>query len=187
MANQSFDTLNGTSGSDTLIGLAGNDVLYGNGGNDTFIGGPGNDTLFGSTGNDTYIFNQGDGSDLIIDQGGNDTIQLGAGLTAANVTSMTSGYDLLIVDGTAGDEIDVQYQYLSSSHQIETLVYGDRSTQSLTGGLPLTGTMGNGGNDTFIGGPGKDTLVGSTRNDTYSDHGNYRQRHLKWHLWQRSL
>src|SRR5262249_46457008 len=77
------DTLNGTSFADTLQGLAGNDVLNGNGGNDVFIGGDGNDTLNGNNGNDTltggtgndsphgrignltFLFNQGDGSDVV--------------------------------------------------------------------------------------------------------------------------
>jgi Ca2+-binding RTX toxin-like protein len=185
------DTLNGSSGNDVLYGLAGNDILNGNGGNDTFIGGTGNDSLNGGTGNDTYVYNQGDGSDVIFDTGGSDTIRLGSGLTAANVTFNVSGYDLLIGDGTSGDLIDLRYQYLVSNYQVETLVYGDGSSISLTGGLPITGTTGNdtlngtsfsdtlsggagndtlngnGGNDTFIGGTGNDSLNGGTGNDTY--------------------
>src|SRR5205823_4176007 len=154
------------------------------GGNDTLIGGPGNDSLYGGTGNSTYVFNQGDGSDLIDDTGGTDTLVLGAGLTSANVTFNVSGYDLLISDGPAGDQIRLYNQYspYSTAYQIETLVYGDGTTIGLTGGLPIVGTSGNdvlngtpfadtlqslsryatlfrtGGNDTLIGGPGNDSL-----------------------------
>src|SRR5262249_37671890 len=94
-------------------------------------------------------------------------------------------------DGTAGDQIDLHYQYLNTPLQVQTLVYGDGSTIGLTGGLPITagpgnvvlnGTPfddtliagsgndtlnGNGGNDTFISGPGNDVMNGGSGNDTY--------------------
>ncbi|TPI51519.1 calcium-binding protein, partial [Mesorhizobium sp. B3-1-8] len=137
-------------------------------------------------------FNQGDGSDSIYDTGGGtDTLQLGAGMTAANVTFNVSGYSLLIGDGISGDQIKLTNVYLSSSYQIETLVYGDGTSISLTGGLPIVGGSGsdtlngtsgnnslygfagndtlngNGGKDIFIGGSGDDTLNGGSGIDTF--------------------
>jgi len=59
------DNLNGGDGNDTLDGGTGYDSLSGGSGNDTLIGGAGNDTLNGGTGADTYVFNRGDGADVI--------------------------------------------------------------------------------------------------------------------------
>jgi len=182
----------GTASGDTLYGLAGDDSLNGGTGNDVFVGGPGNDTFSGGQNNDTYIYNLGDGSDYIDEGGDVDTIQLGAGLTPDNVRFSRSGSDLLITDGVAGDQIRI-YDQLGSYNpdRIEWLTYGDGTTISLTGGLPLTGSNGNdnltgtgggdllyglAGNDTlnggtgddvFVGGPGNDTLYGGQNNDTY--------------------
>ncbi|HMY00481.1 MAG TPA: cadherin-like domain-containing protein, partial [Agitococcus sp.] len=47
--------------------VEGNDTLSGGDGDDVLVGGVGNDYLDGGTGNDTYIFNLGDGQDLIIE------------------------------------------------------------------------------------------------------------------------
>ena len=172
------DTLFGTAGNDTITGLAGNDSLFGNGGNDTFIGGPGNDVIYGNTGNDTFIFNRGDGSDTIYGQGGSDVIQLGAGITAANVSLTTSGYDLLIGLGS-GDQIRVNGYF--SNTQRPTLFFSDGTTFALPVGATVTGTAGNdvlsaaaavntyyglAGNDTIYCGSDGDTVVGGPGNDT---------------------
>ncbi|WP_437576468.1 calcium-binding protein [Sorangium sp. So ce887] len=60
------DTLFGRDGDDTLNGMAGADDLYGELGADTLNGGSGNDTLRGGAGGDRYVFNPGDGADLIV-------------------------------------------------------------------------------------------------------------------------
>ena len=70
------DEINGKEGNDTLIGGDGNDTIYGGYGNDIITGGTGNDTLNGGYnysnghGNDTFIYNKGDGSDIIYDNYG---------------------------------------------------------------------------------------------------------------------
>ena len=48
-----------------LVGNRGNNILYGGAGNDTLVGGAGCDVLIGGDGGDTYVFNRGDGPDLI--------------------------------------------------------------------------------------------------------------------------
>ena len=76
----------GLAGNDNISGRSGKDVLYGDAGDDyisgggTLIGGPGNDNIRGSKGDDIYIFNRGDGQDLITDTGGMDTIRFGDGI-----------------------------------------------------------------------------------------------------------
>ncbi|TIP22098.1 MAG: calcium-binding protein, partial [Mesorhizobium sp.] len=89
-----------------------------------------------------------------------------------------------------GDLIKLANFYLSTSYQVETLVYGDGTSISLTGGLPIVGGGGNdtlngtsfgdtmqgwagtdtlnanSGDDTLAGGDGADTLNGDAGNDT---------------------
>jgi Ca2+-binding RTX toxin-like protein len=64
------DTLNGETGNDTLSGDSDNDTLNGGTGYDSLNGGTGNDTLNGGAGNDSYIWNLGDGDDVINDDWG---------------------------------------------------------------------------------------------------------------------
>jgi hypothetical protein len=77
------DTLNGGAGDDTLFGGNGNDTLNGGAGNDTLDGGRGDDTVVGGkgadkaflgAGNDTFVWNDGDGSDVVEGQAGFDTL-----------------------------------------------------------------------------------------------------------------
>ena len=58
------DRLFGNSFSDTLNGGGGNDSLNGGGGEDTFDGGSGNDTMKGGAGDDAFLFEDGHGSDI---------------------------------------------------------------------------------------------------------------------------
>lgn len=70
------DTLNGDAGNDKISGGSGNDSLVGGAGNDTLIGGTGNDSLWGGNGNDVFIYNSGDGKDIIYGFDKNDTLTL---------------------------------------------------------------------------------------------------------------
>jgi hypothetical protein len=87
------DNIFGGPGNDTLIGAGGNDFLYGEEGNDRFgdlaLGNgvaddPGNDHFFGGEGSDIFVWDPGDGSDVI--EGGADES------------------DLLVFNGNAGAE-----------------------------------------------------------------------------------
>jgi Ca2+-binding RTX toxin-like protein len=90
------DRLHGDEGNDALYGETGNDALYADAGDDTLSGGDGNDLLDGGAGrdrldggggDDTYLLGAGSGNDVVVqDAAGVDTVQLGAAITAANVT-----------------------------------------------------------------------------------------------------
>ena len=76
------DTLKGTFASNRLEGLGGNDVLQGRGGNDTYLGG---------AGNDTFVFQNGFGTEIVLDfdaLNGNEKVDL------VNVTAITDFTDL---------------------------------------------------------------------------------------------
>ncbi|NHN37434.1 hypothetical protein G8764_09040 [Pseudomaricurvus alcaniphilus] len=59
-----------------LYCLSKNDHIYAGGGNDTLTGNGGDDYLEGGFGNDTYIYNSGDGMDVIYDIGGANTVRV---------------------------------------------------------------------------------------------------------------
>ena len=96
--------LTGSVGSNVLSGGAGNDRLLGLSGADTLEGGTGNDILQGGTADgavDRFVFNSGDGSDLITDfELGVDLIDLtSTGLQFADLT-ITGATNALIDTGT---------------------------------------------------------------------------------------
>ena len=119
------DDLSGDDGNDALIGGAGNDVLDGGAGFDTLTGGVGNDTLYGGSGNDTYIFNKGDGQDMVHDydytKGNTDVLSFGSGIATNQLWFKNVGNDLEIsLIGTA-DKATVQNWYVDRQYQIEQI------------------------------------------------------------------
>ena len=82
------DTLLGGSGADTLVGGDGADSLRGGVGNDILIGGSGDDILNGGAGDDTYIFEDGWGTDDIVEaeNGGTDSVDFSRVTSPLTVT-----------------------------------------------------------------------------------------------------
>ena len=79
------DSIYGESGNDSLVGNAGNDnlnggfgsdTLKGGAGNDKLLGGAGNDSLWGDAGADIFVYNSGDGNDVIYGFDSKDTLTL---------------------------------------------------------------------------------------------------------------
>ncbi|HUW25977.1 MAG TPA: calcium-binding protein [Gallionella sp.] len=64
----------GGAADEGFSGSSGGDSLYGGDGADVLDGGAGNDYLEGGQGNDVYIWNTGDGSDIILDTDGHGSI-----------------------------------------------------------------------------------------------------------------
>ena len=132
-------TLTGTSGADTLVAVNGTGApkpCKGNG-----------------AGNDTYSYASGNGQVLISESSGTDTLKLGSGLTSSNVTfsETTNGADLLIVDGTTGDQVDIFDQLTVAADQVETLVYGDGTSIGMTSALTLYAQSANSHADWHVG------------------------------------
>ncbi|MDT3735118.1 MAG: putative Ig domain-containing protein [Denitratisoma sp.] len=101
----------GSAAADVLSGTSELDRLYGHEGNDTLAGGAGDDVLEGGGGRDQYVFNRGDGADLIDEtNGGTDEggiLAFGAGIAAADLAWRREGEDLLIEYG-AGDAVRIR-------------------------------------------------------------------------------
>ena len=88
-ANGTFTTtiktrIDGQNGDDTLIGGSGDEVLVGGRGNDFVDGNGGVDTAFLGRGNDTFVWDPGDGSDVV--EGG-------------------PGFDDMVFNGNGGNEV----------------------------------------------------------------------------------
>jgi Ca2+-binding RTX toxin-like protein len=81
------DLLQGGAGADKLWGQAGDDTIEGGDGDDELIGGDGSDAMTGGRGDDwlwsggtgakTYVFNPGDGNDLVLSAAGDRHIRFG--------------------------------------------------------------------------------------------------------------
>ncbi len=188
--SDSNDILHGSVQADTLNGLAGDDTLYGYFGDDTIIGGEGNDALEGGYGNDTYVFNIGDGQDVITEQNGTDTIQFGGQITLSSIAFIkkvnSSDLFIRVLDehgNSTGDQITVRNMLSSANSNIEHLTFSDGSSlnhQDIMSRLLIEGSdfndningtsdadtiYGLAGKDTINSGDGDDTLIGGTGND----------------------
>ena len=89
--------ISGNSLSNSIIGGSGSDSLSGGSGADTLNGGKGNDTLTGGAGNDVFIYQSGQGNDVITDYATGDKISItGSKVSKASV----NGSDVVLTVGT---------------------------------------------------------------------------------------
>lgn len=165
------NTLEGNSGSDTIVGASGDDLLRGD---------AGDDTLDGGDGGDRYVFNPGDGVDVIADSGtqGADTLAFGTGISADALTLGTGS--LLIRIGDTGDAIHIDGFDLEDALAdggIEFFEFADGTVlshaQLVSRGFDLYGTdeddttYGTSLVDRFHQSAGDDTLIGGSGDDAY--------------------
>lgn len=193
------DTLYGGSGNDTLSSGGGADTLYGEEGADTLIAGDGNDILSGGAGSDVmqgglgddlYLYNRGDGQDVIIDEyrygynganqsnAGNDTLRFGEGITQDDLIAIIRpGSDDLILalkeEGKTFEELSdviTIKNWVNINSRIETISLSDGTIVDLAAIQSATE-----GNDNLIYGDsavtidalaGDDTVITGSANDT---------------------
>jgi len=162
-----------TAGADRVVGFVMDDQIEG--GRDA-------DVLIGGEGSDTYVYQRGDGADLIDDGGFGDTdVILVRGYDIADATLRRSdpfSNDLIVSFGTDGDRITI-IDGLSGGpiDLIERIVFesGGAIEGSQFAALALAGqatdgdeiVTGTGFADTLTGGPGSDVLEGGAGVDTY--------------------
>ncbi|WP_033073857.1 calcium-binding protein [Sphingopyxis sp. MWB1] len=107
----------------TTTGGDGDDQLWGDLYSDRMIGGKGNDTLSGGGKGDEYVFNIGDGQDVIYDNNSfilgdgilnvddsPDYVTLGEGIAEEMIALSRSGNDLTLHIGASGDSITLKNQ-----------------------------------------------------------------------------
>jgi hemolysin type calcium-binding protein len=151
-------TLNGGNGDDALFGGDGNEKLLGGNGNDTIDGNKGNDVAFMGNGNDTFVWDPGDGSDVVEGQGGDDTMLFNGAGGAEQVDLSANGNRLKffrtqgnVTMDTAGIE-RVDFNALGGADHITVndLTKTDVSEVNIDLSGSLGGATGDGAADTVI-------------------------------------
>lgn len=192
------DTIQGYDGDDILEGNDGNDNINGGNGNDIIIGGKGDDILNGEKGNDTYIFNKGDGHDIISAayyyDGDVDTIEL-KDFNKDDINIKRVFGDIVISSKISDDIITLQNFYNkyndTNTHIIEYIKFKDGTIwdyNTILNNSSIKGTntndkfyLGNkgmrfdalDGDDEIYGGTGDDTMTGGAGDDILGgDNGN---------------
>ncbi|WP_417453881.1 calcium-binding protein [Kiloniella sp.] len=152
---------------------AGNDHVQGDDGDNTLRGGRGNDILNGNDGSDAYVFNKGDGQDIIEDNGYHDTDKvLIHGYMPQEAILAQDGANLVITFAGTSDKITlVNTLSFSRSDTIEQIIFDDGTLWGMTyARATLIEQQQTDGNDTVVGFAGDDTLEGGLGNDIL--HGN---------------
>jgi Ca2+-binding RTX toxin-like protein len=126
-------------------------------------------TYNGTTAGNVFTLKLGDGVSTITDPAGVDSIQLGAGITTANVSYARIGNDL-IIKYSATDSAVITGHFAPDvngvlTNAIETLVYSGGFKVDLVNGIKLT-DIGGDAADTLFGWTGNDFIQGNAGNDT---------------------
>ncbi|MCK9739768.1 calcium-binding protein [Pseudomonas syringae] len=118
-----------------LYGNGGNDTLSSGNGNDILSGGKGNDFLSGGVGSDTYLFNLGDGQDIIREtslysssnDGAVDTLKFGENINISTIAFSKIGYDMVLKLTNGIDEIVIKDWYSSNldRYELEKIMFAD--------------------------------------------------------------
>ncbi|MGI9303851.1 MAG: putative Ig domain-containing protein, partial [Gammaproteobacteria bacterium] len=176
--------IDGNSEADNLVGTDGPDRIYGDLGEDILIGNGHNDELFGGLDSDTYVFNIGDGQDVIFESShwqsadDNDVIRFGPGITpediefetglpelSAGETHYFPGIDLVVRATGTDDSITVSGGVWGGGG-IERIEFADGAAVEVSDlDLSVVGTQGDDVLATRIGSlhglGGNDHLLGS--------------------------
>ncbi|MEZ6855098.1 calcium-binding protein, partial [Halodesulfovibrio aestuarii] len=131
------DYLNGGSGADTLTAQ----------GEATFVGGVGDDVMLGGYFGDTYVFNKGDGQDIIRDNASlnsdasnyTDTIRFGEEISIEDLRYHVEGSDVVIsFRNDESDSIRIANAQADSKSRIEKLSFADGSSFDLGSAQEIT-------------------------------------------------
>ncbi len=110
--SSSNDLMRGLAGNDVLLGHAGDDSLEGGDGDDVLDGGTGNDALDGGDGNDMFLFGRGSGHDQVLSSDPDgiywDVVQMGQGVSAAEVSLSLAGRDLVLSLDQGADSLTLK-------------------------------------------------------------------------------
>ncbi|MBK9446196.1 MAG: putative Ig domain-containing protein [Betaproteobacteria bacterium] len=184
--------LGSVHGADSLYGGSGNDELYGGGGNDSLEGGEGNDllhgdraelerlyrgddSLSGGDGNDAYLYEFGDGRDIVFDSAGDDEIRLGDGIGENGAAARRDDEGRIVLTFADGGSLRidggierVRFSGGAVFSPEELLARAAAPGITVTSGSANATLYGERGDDTFVaGGAANQTLQGWLGNDIY--------------------
>ncbi|WP_037386094.1 calcium-binding protein, partial [Serratia sp. DD3] len=166
-----------------LFGGAGDDKLYGRG---TFNGGTGNDYIAAQTSSvsDTFLFNLGDGADVIDSYdnngggiyAGKDKIVFGKEVTAEMVGYRRESNHLIITVGKQGDQVTINNYFAGAAYRtINRFEFADGTVWDNISARGFTFT-GSDEADNISTSSGTDRINASAGNDTLT--GNYAGNYL---------
>jgi len=119
----------------TVNGGLGRDLLVGSQGDDLISGGPGADVALCGEGNDTFVWNPGDGSDIIEGQAGFDTFLFNGSAGAENIDLAANGGRLLLlrnIGTVAGDAHDFEQVMIEARGQADNITVHDLTGTDVT-------------------------------------------------------
>ncbi len=194
-SDQIINMITDTPSDDNLIANDNPNFIVSSTGDDTIYSKKGDDVIVNFEGNTTYLFNKGDGNDVIMDYAGQDKIQFGSGIATNDVKFVRNNKDLIISVNDMNDSLTILNWFENDLYKIEEIKFADGTLISSSDILDLIsvnvatgyddviigndednyldGLSGNdyiegrGGNDTIIGGLGKDIMVGGLGDDKY--------------------
>ena len=156
----------GNNGSKDATGNALPNIIVGNGGNNVITGGHANDILTGGGGADTFVFERGDGSDIITD--------FQAGTNGRDVVRLDDyGFSTFEDLRSAMTEVGADTHLALSS--FETLVFRDRQVSDFVEDdflLPEIPPESQAWIRANIGTAAADTMLGSASNERFEGKGN---------------
>src|SRR5262249_24555590 len=100
-------TIDGGAGDDTITGGGGADVLYGGAGKQIRAAGRGHATPVLGAGNDHFIWNPGDGSDVVEGQSGFDTLVFNGSNAAETISISANGERAMLLRDVAAVSMDL--------------------------------------------------------------------------------
>ena len=141
-------------------------IITGNGGTNVITGGLANDILTGGAGKDTFVFERGDGSDIITD--------FEAGTNGSDVVSLKDhGFSTFAEVRSAMTEVGDDTHLVLNG--FETLVFRDTQISAFADGdflLPVIPPESEAWIRANIGTAGIDTMLGSASNERFEGKGN---------------
>ena len=172
-----------------IDGGSGNDTIIGSAAADTIVGGLGNDALQGGAGGDRYVFNLGDGQDVITESAaatGNDELSFGSDVDASDldfgldangdvIISITGSSDSITLAGAGSSSTIEQIRFSDdtiwdaaeiASHLGPNVINGTPAADTLVGSAGQDIISGLAADDLISGNDGDDTLVGGDGSDT---------------------
>lgn len=165
-----IDDVNGTftdTESTTIAGGRGDDTLIGGGGNELLLGGPGDDVADGNrgadvgvmgAGDDTFVWDPGDGSDLVEGQRGYDTMVFNGAAGAETFALSPNGARLrflrqpgnILMDTAGVERVDVNALGGADAVAVDDLSGTDVKKVRVSLAAALGGTTGDATADTVV-------------------------------------
>jgi Ca2+-binding RTX toxin-like protein len=128
-------TLDGGEGNDALNGGNGADTLLGGSGNDTIDGNQGNETTLMGDGNDTFVWDPGDGSDIVEGQSGVDTLLFNCSAGSEIFTASSNGGRLLFTRNVGNilmDTDDIEVLTVNALGGTDNVTVNDLASTDIT-------------------------------------------------------